>query len=114
VAVLARVNASLAPVQVLLRTRGIPVDGGVSGRFLQRGGVRAALAWMAVATAPDGALPGTVLREVARRPKRGMSASLLDLVSRKGSVDDLVGLSDWLASRAATGKPTRSGTWPTT
>ena len=55
VAVLARVNASLAPVQVLLRSRGIPVDGGVSGRFLQRGGVRAALAWMALSAAPDAA-----------------------------------------------------------
>ena len=101
VAVLARVNASLAPVQVLLRTSGVPVDGGVSQRFLQRGGVRAALAWLTVATAPDGALPGPVLREVARRPKRGMSASLLDLVGKKGSVDDLVGLAEWLEGKGS-------------
>ena len=64
VAVLARVNASLAPVQVLLRNDGVPVNGGVSGQFLQRGGVRAALAWLTVATAPDRALPGRI---VARR-----------------------------------------------
>jgi DNA helicase-2/ATP-dependent DNA helicase PcrA len=101
VAVLARVNASLAPVQVLLRTDGVPVDGGVSLRFLQRGGVRAALAWMEVATAPGSALPGAVLREVARRPKRGMSASLLDLVSSKASVTDLVGLSEWLEGKGS-------------
>ena len=101
VAVLARVNASLAPVQVLLRNSGVPVDGGVSQRFLQRGGVRAALAWLAVATAPDGALPGPVLREVARRPKRGMSASLLDLVGKKGSVDGLVGLAGWLEGKGS-------------
>ena len=101
VAVLARVNASLAPVQVLLRNSGVPVDGGVSQRFLQRGGVRAALAWMAVATAPAQALPGPVLREAARRPKRGMSASLLDLVSKKGSVDDLVGLAEWLEGKGS-------------
>jgi DNA helicase-2/ATP-dependent DNA helicase PcrA len=101
VAVLARVNASLAPVQVLLRTREVPVDGGVSQRFLQRGGVRAALAWLTVATAPDQSLPGTVLREVARRPKRGMSASLLDLLSRKVSTDDLAGLADWLGDKGS-------------
>ncbi len=101
IAVLARVNASLAPVQVVLRNSGIPVDGGVSGRFLQRGGVRAALAWLAVATAPADALPGTVLREVARRPKRGMSTSLLDLVSRKGSVEDLIGLAEWLEDKGS-------------
>ena len=101
IAVLARVNASLAPVQVVLRNRGIPVDGGVSQRFLQRGGVRAALAWLAVATAAADALPGSVLREVARRPKRGMSASLLDLVARKGSVDDLFGLAGWLEDKGS-------------
>jgi DNA helicase-2/ATP-dependent DNA helicase PcrA len=101
VAVLARVNASLAPVQVLLRNDGVPVDGGVSQRFLQRGGVRAALAWLEVATAPGSALPSPVLREVARRPKRGMSASLLDLVGKKTSVDELVGLADWLEGKGS-------------
>jgi DNA helicase-2/ATP-dependent DNA helicase PcrA len=101
IAVLARVNASLAPVQVVLRNGGVPVDGGVSGRFLQRGGVRAALAWLAVASAPAEALPGPVLREVARRPKRGMSASLLDLVGRKSSVEDLAGLAGWLEEKGS-------------
>jgi DNA helicase-2/ATP-dependent DNA helicase PcrA len=101
VAVLARVNASLAPVQVLLRTSGIPVDGGVSQRFLHRGGVRAALAWLAVATAPAQGVPAAVLREVARRPKRGMSTSLLDLVSKNGSVERLESLSAWLADKGS-------------
>ena len=101
VAVLARVNASLAPVQVLLRNSGVPVDGGVSQRFLMRGGIRAALAWLTVATAPAQALPGPVLREAARRPKRGMSASLLDLVAKKGSVDGLAGLSGWLEGKGS-------------
>lgn len=102
VAVLARVNASLAPVQVLLRSQGVPVDGGVSRRFLQRGAVRAALAWLEVASAPDNALPGGVLRDAARRPKRGMSASLLDLVARNSSVDGLMNLSEWLAGKDST------------
>jgi hypothetical protein len=68
-------------------------------RFLQRGGVRAALAWLQVATAPAQSLPVAVLREVARRPKRGMSASLLDLVGSKASVDALVGLAEWLEAK---------------
>ena len=85
IAVLARVNASLAPVQVLLRTSGIPVDGGVSQRFLNRGGVRAVLAWLSVATAPAQALPGSVLREVARRPKRGIER----VVARPGEQERL-------------------------
>ncbi|MGD0945167.1 MAG: ATP-dependent DNA helicase UvrD2 [Acidimicrobiales bacterium] len=101
VAVLARVNASLAPVQVLLRNDGVPVNGGVSGQFLQRGGVRAALAWLTVATAPDWALPGAVLRDVARRPRRGMSRSLLDLVGKQRSVDGLASLAGWLEGKGS-------------
>ena len=101
VAVLARVNASLAPVQVLLRNDRVPVNGGVSGQFLQRGGVRAALAWLTVATAPDWALPGPVLRHVARRPKRGMSRSLLDLVGKQRSVDGLASLAGWLEGKGS-------------
>jgi DNA helicase-2/ATP-dependent DNA helicase PcrA len=77
------------------------VDGGVSQRFLQRGGVRAALAWLTVATAPAGDVPASALREAARRPKRGMSASLLDLVSRKGSVEGLAGLAVWLEGKGS-------------
>jgi DNA helicase-2/ATP-dependent DNA helicase PcrA len=101
VAVLARVNASLAPVQVLLRNDAVPVNGGVSRQFLQRGGVRAALAWLTVATAPDAGLPGPLLREVARRPKRGMSSSLLDLVGKQRSMDGLVSLAGWLADKGS-------------
>ena len=101
VAVLARVNASLAPVQVLLRSDGVPVDGGVSQRFLQRGGVRAALGWLTVATVPAQTPPGQVLREVARRPKRGMSHSLLDLVARQRSIGSLVDLADWLQGKGS-------------
>ena len=101
VAVLARVNASLAPVQVLLRNAGVPVAGGVSQRFLQRGGVRAALAWLAIASAPARSLPGPVLREVARRPKRGLSAGLLDLVAKQRSTDGLRSLAGWLDGKGS-------------
>ena len=101
VAVLARVNSALAPVQVLLRHHGAPVDGGVDDRFLRRGGVRAALAWLAIATAPSAALPGALLRDAARRPKRGMSASLLDLVAKQRSVERVADLAGWLDAKSS-------------
>ncbi len=101
VAVLTRVHASLAPVQVLLRHHGVAVAGAVDQRFLRRSGVRAALAWLAVAAAPAGALPGTVLRDAARHPRRGMSASLLDLVARQRSEGSLESLSGWLADKGS-------------
>jgi DNA helicase-2/ATP-dependent DNA helicase PcrA len=96
VAVLARVNASLAPVQVLLRHQGVPVRGGVDARFLNRGGVRAAIAWLEVAGAPERALPGPALREAARRPKRGLGDRLLGWIAEQRSVDGLQRLSSRL------------------
>jgi DNA helicase-2/ATP-dependent DNA helicase PcrA len=101
VAVLARVNAALAPVQVLLRHHGIPVTGGVDERFLQRGGVRAALAWLRVASAGTGRIPGPALRDAARRPKRGMRDSLLDLVARQRDEAGLAQLSSWLDGKGS-------------
>jgi DNA helicase II / ATP-dependent DNA helicase PcrA len=106
IAVLARVNASLAPVQVLLRHQGLPVRGGVDARFLQRGGVRAALAWLAVAAAPERALPGASLREACRRPKRGFSEKLQQWASEQRSVPDLLRLAGRLQSERDAGKVT--------
>jgi DNA helicase-2/ATP-dependent DNA helicase PcrA len=99
VAVLSRVNASLVPVQVVLGHRGLPVTTGADRRFLQRSGVRAALAWLEVASAPATRLPGPALREAARRPKRGMSHGLLELLSRPRAMGSLEGLSVWLQAK---------------
>jgi DNA helicase-2/ATP-dependent DNA helicase PcrA len=101
IAVLSRVNASLVPVQVLLGHRQVPVDAVGDRRFLQRGGVRAALAWLEVATAPDRQLPGAALREAARRPKRGMSNGLLDMLARPRRADALRDLAGWLEEKGS-------------
>lgn len=101
VAVLSRVNASLVPVQVLLGHRGVPVDTAGDRRFLQRGGVRGALAWLEVASAPEDRIPGPALRDAARRPKRGMSNGLLDLLGRPRSVESLDGLALWLEEKGS-------------
>jgi DNA helicase-2/ATP-dependent DNA helicase PcrA len=100
-AVLSRVNASLAPVQVLLRHHGIATNGGVDRRFLTRAAVGAALAWLSVGTARDGALRSADLRHAARRPKRGMRHSLLDLIARQRSVGEVDRLINWLESKAS-------------
>lgn len=101
IAVLARVNASLVPVQVLLRQSGVPVDRAMDDRFLQRGGVRAALGWLAIAAAPAANIAGPSLREAARRPKRGMSQSLLDLIAKRRSVEGLDKLAGWLEGKGS-------------
>lgn len=101
IAVLARVNAALAPVQVMLRHRQVPVAAAVDDRFVHRAGVRAALAWSTVAASADGSLAGAVLRDAARHPRRAMSASLLDLVARQRSVDGLADLSRWLQAKGS-------------
>lgn len=100
IAVLSRVNATLVPVRVLLGHRGVPVNSSGEARFLQRGGVRGAIAWLEVATAA-GPLPGAALREAARRPKRGMSNSLLDLLGRPRGLDSLQGLPEWLEAKGS-------------
>ncbi len=101
IAVLSRVNASLAPVQVLLRHHGVATDGGVDRRFLTRAAVGAALAWLSVATCADGSLRAADLRHAARRPKRGMRHSLLDLIARQRSVAELDRLIAWLEAKAS-------------
>lgn len=98
-AVLSRVNASLAPVQVVLGHHGIATHGGVDRRFLTRAAVGAALAWLSVGTSQDGALPAADLRHAARRPKRGMRHSLLDLIARQRSVGELQRLIAWLEGK---------------
>ena len=101
VAVLSRVNASLAPVQVVLRHHGVATDGGVDRRFLTRAAVGAALAWLSVGTARDGALRSADLRHAARRPKRGMRHSLLDLIARQRSVGEVDRLIIWLEGKGS-------------
>ena len=49
VAVLARVNASLAPIQVALASARVPIAGGVGLEFADRTAVRAVLAWLRLA-----------------------------------------------------------------
>ena len=99
VAVLCRVNALLAPVQVLLQHAGVPVRSVVDERFLNRTTIRAALAWCALSVAPPKSPVWKLLEEAARRPRRGMSESLRGLAGKQKSAADLRSLAGWLENK---------------
>ncbi len=89
VAVLTRVNALLAPVQLGLLARGIPVSGGVGREFAERTAVRSALAWLNLSVAsPDFLDPGD-LGEALRRPSRPMHPNVATWVGEQRSIAGL-------------------------
>jgi len=91
IAVLTRVNATLAPVQVALGVAGVPTRGGVGLTFLDRTGVRAALAWLRIAQDPTRLAP-TDLAEAVRRPSRGLSPRLREWVAEQTDLNGLTRL----------------------
>jgi len=87
VAVLTRVNATLAPVQVALTASGVPISGGVGAEFLDRTAVRAALAWLRLAR--GGGFTAADIGEALRRPSRGVSPRLRDWAGEQRDPDGL-------------------------
>jgi hypothetical protein len=92
-AVLTRVNASLAPVQVALTMAGVGVAGGVGVEFLNRTAVRAAMAWLRLGA--GGRFDAADMGEALRRPSRGLHPRVRDWVAEQ---TDLASL-DRLANR---------------
>ncbi len=90
VAVLARVNAVLAPVQVALVGDGIPVSGGVGAEFCDRTSVRSVLAWLRIASTDDRGrfLPGDIT-ESLRRPSRSFHPRITSWIAEQGTVVDM-------------------------
>jgi DNA helicase-2/ATP-dependent DNA helicase PcrA len=84
VAVLARVNALLLAPQVALAQAGIPVNSALRANALDRTGLRAALAYLRIATADDGAIAGADITEILRRPSRGLPQWFPDRLRRRG------------------------------
>jgi len=90
IAVLTRVNALLAPVQVALVVAGVPIAGGVGLEFADRTAVRTVLAWLRLAGAGrGGSLAPDDIREALRRPSRSFHPRITDWVSEQSSVVDL-------------------------
>jgi DNA helicase-2/ATP-dependent DNA helicase PcrA len=97
-AVLTRVNASLAPVQVALTMAGVTVAGGVGVEFLNRTAVRAAMAWLRLGA--GGRFDAADMGEALRRPSRGLHPRVRDWVAEQ---TDLASL-DRLANRLTNDK----------
>jgi DNA helicase-2/ATP-dependent DNA helicase PcrA len=88
VAVLTRVNATLAPVQVALAAEGIPTRGGVGIEFVDRTAIRATLAWLRLAMG-GGQLDPDDIGEALRRPSRSLHPRVREWVVEQRSVDAL-------------------------
>jgi DNA helicase-2/ATP-dependent DNA helicase PcrA len=101
VAVLTRVNASLAGVQIALVHKGVPVARAVDSSYLGRSGVEAALAWLRLAAAPAGRLAARDVVMAAKRPSRALSPKVVEWMSEQGSVAKLEALAGRLRNRDA-------------
>lgn len=88
IAVLARVNAVLMPVQLLLVQRGIACGRTVDGKILQRTGIRSALAYLRLVLQPTRFAPAD-LADALRRPSRMLKRELLEKASRCQGRDEL-------------------------
>lgn len=89
IAVLTRVNALLAPVQLGLLAQGIPVQGGVGAEFTERTAIRAALAWLRLSVSDLGRLDPDDLAEALRRPSRPLHPNVAVWVGEQNSLAGL-------------------------
>jgi DNA helicase-2/ATP-dependent DNA helicase PcrA len=92
IAVLTRVNATLLAPLVALDEAGVPCSKPVDVGFMERTGVSAALAWLALATAPAKALPESALGVAARRPPRAIAPRVVDWISEKRTTREIADL----------------------
>ena len=96
VAVLTRVNATIAPVQVGLALAGVPISGGVGTEFVERTAIRSALAWLRLARGAK--FSSGDLGEALRRPSRPLHPKISDWVGEQRDIEALLRLADRLMS----------------
>ena len=104
IAVLARVNSTLLVPQILLAEMGVAADAPLGQGFLERTGISAALAWLALGIAPQRALPPQSLSDAARRPPRGISPRVIEWIGEQRSVRELRALAGRLSDERTAGK----------
>jgi DNA helicase II / ATP-dependent DNA helicase PcrA len=83
IAVLSRVNSMLLAPHVALVEAGVPVDSVVRPDLLGRTGLRAALAYLRIASAPEGQIDGADIAEILRRPSRSLPPWFADRIRRR-------------------------------
>ncbi len=99
-AVLARVNATLLPVQVACAETGLATNAAVGPEVLRRTGVRTALAYLRIGLDP-GRIAAADFTETVRRPSRGIAPKVVDMLTRgpETSVHDVKRLASRLSGR---------------
>ena len=100
IAVLSRVNVLLVPLAIALLEEGVPVAFRDADRLLANSGVASVLAWLRVGLDPRQFSSSDVVA-VAKRPNRGMSPKVLEMVEEKTSVAGLTQLAKRLTGDAS-------------
>ncbi|WP_419840949.1 ATP-dependent helicase [Candidatus Poriferisodalis sp.] len=104
IAVLARVNSTLLVPQIVLADMGVAADAPLGRWFIERTGVAGALAWLRLAVAPEGRLPGAAVSDAARRPPRGISPRVIEWIGEQRSVGALRGLAGRVSDERTSAK----------
>jgi DNA helicase-2/ATP-dependent DNA helicase PcrA len=82
IAVLARVNSALLPVQVACLESGVPCTTPVTTQVLARTGIRTAFAYLRIGSDP-GAIRREDVRDTIRRPSRGIAPMVVDMITKQ-------------------------------
>ncbi len=100
IAVLARVNSALLPVQVACLESDVPCTTPLGTQVLARTGIRTAFAYLRIGSDP-GAIRREDVRDTVRRPSRGIAPMVVDMMtkSRTTSVTDIRRLASRLSGR---------------
>ena len=100
IAVLARVNSALLPVQVACLESGVPCTTPLTTQVLARTGIRTAFAYLRIGSDP-GAIRREDVRDTVRRPSRGIAPMVVDMMTkqRTTSVADIRRLASRLSGR---------------
>ncbi len=100
IAVLARVNSALLPVQVACMEAGVPCTTPLSTAVLQRTGIRTAFAYLRIGSDPENIRREDIL-ETIRRPSRGIAPKVVDMLTSRPttSITDIRRLAGRLSGR---------------
>jgi DNA helicase-2/ATP-dependent DNA helicase PcrA len=100
IAVLARVNSALLPVQVACLESDVPCTTPLTTQVLARTGIRTAFAYLRIGSDPA-AIRREDVRDTIRRPSRGIAPMVVDMITkqRTTSIADLRRLASRLSGR---------------
>jgi DNA helicase II / ATP-dependent DNA helicase PcrA len=100
IAVLARVNSALLPVQVACLEARVPCSTPLSAGVLQRTGIRTAFAYLRIGANPESIAREDVI-ETIRRPSRGIAPKVVDMLTSRPttSIADIRRLATRLSGR---------------